>query len=483
LKNRVPLLQIVLLQLLAGLAISLFSTLLIYFKQKPLLHHAAILLAVSCIYFGFYFISKKIITPPGYLRSTALILLIAICWSAPQLIYQIRPYTFYISGFVVGSTVLLALSANTLQIHSFPLRNLMIFFTGYLAGILLNPGILQYLIAGLLLVCLGVYYYLHKPGFSLTLLLVCSYLLAGQLFWQYSNPIVFYGEQKDYEDKVLYSAKTQFHKLVITQWQEDQWFYIDRLKNLSTIDEYLFYEPMVHGVFSVSENINKVLVIGGENGCMLREILKYEEVSSISAVSYDTLLRNLGMENQYFTSMNDHAYDHPKVKIIDAYLLDFVSNSDEQFDAIFIDLPDPRSIESNQYYTIEFYAFLKKLLNEDGVLVTQAGSPYFATQAFFTIGHTLEKSGFHTLPIHNQILTLGEWGWHICSLKKDEETMKNQIIDFNKTMVDTKWWNQEAAKLVTAFGKTYSDTLRLRINTLDNPLVYQYYLKGNWDMN
>jgi spermidine synthase len=244
-----------------------------------------------------------------------------------------------------------------------------------------------------------------------------------------------------------------------------------------------FMSPWCMGVFSVSENINKVLVIGGENGCMLREILKYEEVSSISAVSYDTLLRNLGMENQYFTSMNDHAYDHPKVKIIDAYLLDFVSNSMEQYDAIFIDLPDPRSIESNQYYTIEFYAFLKKLLNEDGVLVTQAGSPYFATQAFFTIGHTLEKSGFHTLPIHNQILTLGEWGWHICSLKKDEETMKNQIIDFNKTMVDTKWWNQEAAKLVTAFGKTYSDTLRLRINTLDNPLVYQYYLKGNWDMN
>lgn len=476
-------LQIVLLQLLAGLAISLFSTLLIYFKQKPLLHHAAILLAVSSMYFGFYFISKKSVTPPAYLRSIALILLIAICWSAPQLIYQIRPYTFYISGFVVGSAVLLALSANTLQGQPLSKWPFVIFIAAYLLGSLSNPDISQYLIAGLLLVYLGVYYYSNRPGFSLTLLLACSYLIAGQLFWQYSNPIVFYGEQKDYEDQVIYTTETQFHKLVITQWQNDQWFYIDKLKNLSSIDEYLFYEPMVHGVFSISENINKVLVIGGENGCLIREILKYEEVSKISAVSYDTLLRNLGMENQYYTSMNAESYEHPKVKIIDAYLLDFVSNSQEQYDAIFIDLPDPRSIESNQYYTIEFYTFLKKLLHKDGVMVTQAGSPYFATQAFFTIGNTLEKSGFHTMPIHNQILTLGEWGWYICSLEKDEETMKNQITDSNKTMVNTKWWNQEAAKLVSAFGKTYSDTLRLRINTLDNPLVYQYYLKGNWDMN
>jgi spermidine synthase len=123
------------------------------------------------------------------------------------------------------------------------------------------------------------------------------------------------------------------------------------------------------------------------------------------------------------------------------------------------------------------------MLQKDGVMVTQAGSPYFATQAFFSIGHTLGKSGFHALPIHNQILTLGEWGWYVCSADKDEAIMKNQIADYKKTEIPTKWWNREAAQLVTAFGKTYEDTLSVQINTLDNPLVYQYYLKGNWDMN
>jgi spermidine synthase len=413
----------------------------------------------------------------------AVTLLIVICWLAPQLIYQIRPFTFYISGFVICFVVLLALSTNTLQYEKFSLWSYIVFMLGYWLGYLMNPEILQYLIVGLLLVFLGVYYYLSKPGFRITMLLACTYLISGQVFWQFSSPINFYAEQKYYEDKVLFSAETQFHKLVITQWHEDHWFFIDKLKNISSIDEYLFYEPMAHSVFQVADNINNALVIGGENGCLIRELLKYDEVSNIDMVSYDTLLRKLGMENRYFISMNENAYENPKVKIIDQYLLDFVTNCSDQYDAIFIDLPDPRSVESNQYYTIEFYTFLKKMLQKDGVMVTQAGSPYFATQAFFSIGHTLSKSGFHALPIHNQILTLGEWGWYVCSADKDEAIMKNQIADYKKTEIPTKWWNREAAQLVTAFGKTYEDTLSVQINTLDNPLVYQYYLKGNWDMN
>jgi spermidine synthase len=239
---------------------------------------------------------------------------------------------------------------------------------------------------------------------------------------------------------------------------------------------------MVHSAFKVNENIQKVLVIGGENGCLIREVLKYDNISQIDVVSYDSLLRKLGQSNSIFIRINENSYQNEKVNIIHEYLLDYVSSSDEKYSAIFIDLPDPRSIETNQYYTLDFYTFLKNLLQQEGVLVTQAGSPYFATEAFYSIEKTLNHSGLFTLPIHNQILTLGEWGWFICSKELVEAEIKQRVIHGKKFSVATKWWNREAARLVTSFGKTYSDTLNVGINSLENPLVYQYYLKGNWNM-
>ena len=50
-------------------------------------------------------------------------------------------------------------------------------------------------------------------------------------------------------------------------------------------------------------------------------------------------------------------------------------------------------------------------LRPNGVIVTQAGSPYYATKAFYCIEKTMQSAGFNTIPLRNQVLTLGEWGW------------------------------------------------------------------------
>jgi spermidine synthase len=473
------------LHLLNGLSIALLASLLIYFKQKPVLHHFAILASTASIYFTFYVFGKKVKSLPAYLSIVALIVFTINCWLAPQLNYQVRPYTFYFSGFVMASVALFVLSANIIDFRKGTslLVNLSIFSGAYLTGLFIEPTILQYVIAGLLLVILIGFALSGKDRTRTGIIFGGTYLLCLLAFWRFSIPVRYFEVQKEYEDKVLFSAKTQFHNLVITQWNKDHWFYIDKLKNISSIDEYLYYEPMVHSVFSISDNIGQVLIIGGENGCLVREVLKYDQVSDVHIVSYDTLLRNLAMENRYFTDMNNGAYNDPSVRVIHENLLEFVSDSTKKYDAVFVDLPDPRSIEANQYYTLEFYSMLKELLQDGGLMCTQAGSPYFATEAFYSIGQTIQTVGFHALPIHNQVLTLGEWGWYVCSSELMEEEIKSAILNAGEVPVPTKWWNPEAALLVTSFGKTYSDTLNIQVNSLENPLVYQYYLKGNWDMN
>lgn len=355
------------------------------------------------------------------------------------------------------------------------------FMAAFIIGYMLPWDIIQYFI--LVLSVLVTVLYLSRLLVWMKVSALTSLVLLFTAFFFFSKPLNFHEEQVNYEDKVLYSAETQFHKLVITKWHQDQWVFIDKLKNLSSIDEYLFYEPMAHSVFRVGNEINNVLVIGGENGCLIREVLAHESVQRIDVISYDTLLRNIGMEVEFFTELNQHAYKDQKVQILHENILEFVSRSNRKYDAIFIDLPDPRSIETNQYYTLEFYERIKNILAEKGVMITQAGSPYFATQAYFSIGWTIEKAGFYTLPIHNQILTLGEWGWYVCSLEMEKNVMKYRMTARSVQDIETKWFNEEAAKLVSAFGKIESDTSNLGINTLENPLVYQYYLKGNWELD
>ncbi len=471
------------LHLCVGLTIAFVSTLLIYFKQKPVLHHLVIVIAVSSLYFIFFSIHSKLSNTPKYLAFISHLVLVIVCWSAPQFIYQIRPFTFYIAGFAIGSIILTATSVQLIDGKSFPFPwNMVVLFTGYLIGQWIPATILQFIIVGLLAFYLILYFLNSKPGFRTALALLAVFVICGQLYFQLSKSIQYFHKQTAYEDKVVFTSETQFHDLVITQWQKDYWFFIDKLKNICSIDEYLFYEPMAHGAFQISASERDILVIGGENGCLLREVLKYDEVRKIDVVSYDSLLRRLGKENKFFTRMNENSFDNPKVRVLSEQLLDFVSTTDNKYDVIFIDLPDPRSIEANQYYTKEFYSFLKNILKDKGVFTTQAGSPYFATEAFYSIGKTIRECGFETLPIHNQILTLGEWGWYICSLSLNEQEMHTKLTKFESLPFQTKWWNQEAASLVSSFGKIYSDTMNIGINTLDNPLVYQYYLKGNWNM-
>jgi hypothetical protein len=41
-----------------------------------------------------------------------------------------------------------------------------------------------------------------------------------------------------------------------------------------------------------------------------------------------------------------------------------------------------------------------------------------------------------------------------------KQRLKNKITNMDNVPVETEWWDPGAAKLVTSFGKTYSDTLK-----------------------
>ncbi len=181
--------------------------------------------------------------------------------------------------------------------------------------------------------------------------------------------------------------------------------------------------------------------------------------------------------------LNQNSMNNSKVHIKNKDGFVFLNNTDKYFDVILIDLPDPRTVELGRLYSRELYSLAYKHLRPGGIVVTQAGSPYFATRAFKCIVKTMKKAGFVTIPLHNDILSLGEWGWSF-GIKQDTiypllDKMRNL-----KIKVETKWINTDAMKLITSFGKNIfpNQTDSVEVNTIQNPVLYRYYLKGNWDL-
>lgn len=307
-------------------------------------------------------------------------------------------------------------------------------------------------------------------------LIIGIVLLAGFIF---AKPILLFGEQAKYKDKVIFQKQTKYQKIVLTKWMDYHSLYINGNQQLSTFDEFLYHEPMVHPVMGISPHKKNILILGGGDGCIVRELLKYNEIEHITLVDLDEEMVRLGKEHPVFLEMNEGALNNEKVEIHFADAFIFLENVNRLYDVIFIDLPDPNSVDLNKLYTREFYYLCTKNLTQDGTLISQSGSPYYATKAFYCINKTLQAAGFYTLPLHNQVLTLGEWGWLVA---KKRPITKEEILRVDLSNLELKWLNQEALHQITSFGKPLIDTSGIEVNTIISPVLYRYYKQGNWNL-
>ncbi len=96
----------------------------------------------------------------------------------------------------------------------------------------------------------------------------------------------------------------------------------------------------------------------------------------------------------------------------------FLESSNQVWDAIFIDLPDPSSLSLARLYTKSFYRLIARHLNRNGIVTTQATSPFYAPDAFWCIANTLAETPvdpeallrFNIYPYHVYVPSFGDWG-------------------------------------------------------------------------
>ncbi len=300
-----------------------------------------------------------------------------------------------------------------------------------------------------------------------------------------SRPIVRFGEQRKYRDKVIYEEQTRYQKIVMTQWKTFYWLFINGQVQFSTYDEERYHEPLVHPAMKAAADVSDVLILGGGDGLAVREVLKHEGVRSVTLVDLDPAMLRLAREHPVLLTINQGSLHDPRVKVRNEDAARFLEKNDRLFGVVIVDLPDPDTIDLMHVYSEKFYGLVKKSLAKGGVMVTQATSPFFTRDAFLCILKTVQKAGFSTLPYYNQVPTMGQWGWVMGADAEQisKNRLKRVVLEADYTDIPTKFLNGDAVVAMTHFGKGVLEDRIMRgisTNTELDPSLYRYYGRGSW---
>src|SRR5690606_5441696 len=142
------------------------------------------------------------------------------------------------------------------------------------------------------------------------------------------------------------------------------------------------------------------------------------------------------------------AFNEEKVTVVHDDAFEFLESDLTLYDVIIVDLPDPNNESINKLYTKEFYSPVRNHLQPWGAVMVQATSPVFAVEVYWTIHHTIQSTGLHTIPLHVDVPSFGNWGFGLASRKEIE--VADLFID---EKIDTKFITDDLLISLTTFGK------------------------------
>lgn len=218
-------------------------------------------------------------------------------------------------------------------------------------------------------------------------------------------------EDNIYADEIIFSRDTHYQHIVLTRWKDDLRLFLNSHLQFSSRDEYRYHEALVHPGLAAVPVPRHVLVLGGGDGLAVREVLKYPQVESITLVDLDPEMTKLFSTNPFLTGLNQRSFLSPRVHIINADAFLWLDSSQDIFDFIIVDFPDPTNYSLGKLYTTVFYSTLAHHLSRQGMFVVQSTSPMFARKSFWCIVETVKQAGFKVYPYHAYVPSFGEWGY------------------------------------------------------------------------
>lgn len=173
-------------------------------------------------------------------------------------------------------------------------------------------------------------------------------------------------------EKILEDFYSEFNHIEIIKTRSfGKMLFLDNEIQLAELDEFIYHELFCFPALFTHPNPKRILIIGGGDLFLAKQILKFPEIEQIDLIELDSYVIKFCLK--HFKPLLGAIYKHPKlnIKIQDGY--QYIKQTDKLYDVIFIDLPDDKK---NCKFAFEdnFYGDIKRILKPNGILSAQTGN-------------------------------------------------------------------------------------------------------------
>ena len=181
----------------------------------------------------------------------------------------------------------------------------------------------------------------------------------GQALTLRVNQVVHH-ERSAFQDVLIFESS--HHGMVLV---------LDNAIQCTERDEFSYQEMITHLAMFAHPAPRRVLVIGGGDGGVLREVVKHECVERAVLVDIDEAVIRLSKK---FLPAMSVGFQHPKVETHVADGVDFLRDRRDEFDVIITDSGDPAG-PAETLFQHSYFELLHGALRDGGIIATQGASP------------------------------------------------------------------------------------------------------------
>lgn len=170
---------------------------------------------------------------------------------------------------------------------------------------------------------------------------------------------VLHHEKSDYQDILVIKTKSHGTTLIL-----------DGIIQCTEHDEFAYQEMISFLPLCAHENPSRVLIVGGGDGGVAREVTKHPKVQEVVQVEIDKKV--IDVSKKYLPFMSK-GFSSPKLTLHVCDGFEYMRNHKAEFDVIITDSSDPIGPAVN-LFTEAYFKLLKEALRPNGIICSQGGT-------------------------------------------------------------------------------------------------------------
>jgi spermidine synthase len=171
------------------------------------------------------------------------------------------------------------------------------------------------------------------------------------------------------DGEVLFHQKSQFQDVLVFKSKAyGNTLVLDDAIQITERDEMSYQEPLAHLTMFAHPNPKKVLVVGGGDGGILRELARHPSVEELHICEIDQVVIDAAKKYLPYSAVG---FEDPRVKVHVRDGFEFIKEHKNEFDVIITDSSDPAG-PASQLFNEAYFTYVKEALTENGILGTQA---------------------------------------------------------------------------------------------------------------